>query len=479
MRHLYFLFLLLNCSVFAQNYNMDDGNLLDDIDFTTCSGTFYDSGGGFGRYQMNEDLELTFSSGSNDTLKFIFNPDDTDNPLNDGDFDLDANSFLYVYDGIGTSGTLLMTIDMNSDPGASHFYVYSISPEVTFHFTSQGTRAKGWRAQISCVPTGCGNNPAPADDFANAPYVCNLDGFCATTVGYTEDLPANLTDTGGTCPQLFGGTIENNSWIQFTAVSNNINLEYFVPTCYDALGAHAPNVTEGIQAAIFYYDGVNFTRVSDCAISDGTNNGTFNLTSNMLVPGQDYYIITDGSAGSQCDYQITVVDGSGIAYVNAGDDQTITPPDTATLTATGPPGATYTWTSTDPTFGTVIGNPIMVSPTSTHTYTVTITGGTLCDTSSDSVVVDVDLLSSPDNSLLKNELIVSQLNNQLNIELTNSTNIMSNVQIYDILGRNILNHPTNGSSTSIDMQSLSNGQLYILKILLQNGHSLTSKFIKQ
>ena len=378
------------CNTYSQTYEIDanDGQTI-----TTCTGMFTDSRAN-SDYYNNENYTVTFCSGSaTEVLQFIFNPDDTDSAFNENNFEIRPGDVLYVYDGTDTSGTLITTITDTSDPGGSHFYVNGISECVTFNFISDSSGDdNGWKALISCVPIGCGTNPSPADDFLNAPYICDLDGFCATTVGYTEDFPANLTDAGGNCPgPLFGGTIENNSWIQFEAASTSITLEFTVPVCYGAFGVVTPGTSDGIQSAIFEYDGTNFTRVSDCAVSDGTNNETFILSSTSLVVGNTYYIMTDGSAGSQCDYYIKVLNGgAGVALFDAGPDQTICSGNSATLTASGPSGATYSWTSTEAGFGTVVGNIISVSPTSTATYTVEVTEGGLCTNDIDTVGVIVD-----------------------------------------------------------------------------------------
>lgn len=394
MKFLKVMFLIVMClftiSMSSQTYEIDANN---GQTITTCTGIFTDSRAG-ADYFNNENYTVTFCSGSaTEILQFIFNPDDTDSLFSEDNFEIRVGDFLYVYDGTDTSGALLATITDTNDPGDSHFYINAISECITFNFISDSSGDdNGWKALISCVPLGCGTNPSPSDDFANAPYICDLDGFCATTVGYTEDFPANLTDVGGSCPgPLFGGTIENNSWIQFEAASTSITLEFTVPICYGAFGASTPGINDGIQSAIFEYDGVNFTRVSDCAVSDGTNNGTFTLSSTSLVIGNTYYIMTDGSAGSQCDYYINVLNGgTGVALFDAGPNQTICNGDSATLTASGPSGATYTWTSTEPGFTPVIGKSISVSPSSTATFTVEITGGGLCTNDSDTLEITVD-----------------------------------------------------------------------------------------
>ncbi len=354
---------------------------------TGCSGIFTDSGGSFGDYDDNETSTITFCSGSEDVLSFVFNPDETDSNAADGNFWLLAGDVLNVYDGTSTSGTLITTITSANDPGDDHFTLYSISPCITFEFISNGSgNESGWEAWISCVPEGCGNNPVASDAFADAPYICNLDGYCGTTSGYTEDNPGNMDGSGGTCPTLFGGTIENNSWLQFEAASTSITLTITVPACYGAFGLTTNFTDNGIQMGILEWDGTNFTLVSDCTQTDGNNNGTFNVTSNSLVPGNTYYIMVDGYEGSECDYYIETT--GGVTILDAGPDASICNGTSTTLTASGPSGATYTWTGSDG-FGPTTGTSVTVSPSTNTTYTVEVTGGGLCDSQTDEVDVTV------------------------------------------------------------------------------------------
>jgi hypothetical protein len=304
---------------------------------------------------------------------------------------------LYIYDGTGTGGLLLAKVTGNPSStnrmdyffggGAADETFLSLSPCITFVFVSDGAlNDDGWEAAISCVPAlNCGGNPPASDLFLGAPYICNLDGYCGRTSGtFDEDFPCNLTDAGGSCPgPLFGGTIENNSWLQFQATSATASFDFNVTGC-----------AMGIQAAIFEYTGsanlnCNFTRLSDCALSDGGHLGNFTLTASGMTPGNTYYLMVDGNTGDVCDYTINVA-SSGVAIVNAGADQAICAGNSANLTATGPSGATYTWTWDNGSGGPVTGANQTFSPSATTTYVVEITGGGLCVNETDTVVVTVN-----------------------------------------------------------------------------------------
>lgn len=379
-----FLVLILNSIVgFSQSYQMDD---IDGTIVTTCSGFFYDSRVGTSDYYNNENYTATFCSATaGDVLRFIVNPNENAS----GYAIADAGDILTVYDGTGTTGTILGTYSSGDDPGSNSFIIQATSECITFDWVSNGAGdSDGWMMTIECVPPGCGSNPDPADDFADAPYICNLDGFCASTKGYTDDEPFNFIG-GGSCPVIFGGTIENNSWIVFEATGTNISFDIDVIGCYGAFGydEDPSSSVYGIQAAILSYDGVStLTRMSDCNLSDGSQL-SFTLTNTTpLTVGDTYYLVVDGSAGSQCDYSINV--SGDVATVDAGADQEICPGDDLDLTATGPSGATYVWNALDASVINDIGQSQTYNPNIETIYVVEVTSG-LCLSSTDTVVATI------------------------------------------------------------------------------------------
>ncbi len=360
---------------FAQTYEMDaeDGNTI-----TTCSGTFTDSNPSTtGNYADNEDYTVTFCSGSGDFLTFDFDVSGFFDPLGAGDT-------LYMYDGTSTAGDLIMKIDNTDDPAFSEFMLSTFSTCVTFHFVSDGAgNNDGWAANISCPapPASCNDNQIAADIALQAPYICNLDGYCGNTSSYYhEDLPNNMIGTGGNCPstQAFLGTVQNNSWVRFEATTTSVSLDFNVSGCAD-----------GIQVGILQFDGTNWVRFSDCATTDGGNNGSFTLVGSGLTIGETYYLMMDGNMGANCDYLINVTGGVGIAVVDAGVDQTICGGN-VNLTATGPGSAVYTWHSLDGLVTGATGANQTFSPLVTTTYVVEVTGGGVCENQTDTVVVTVN-----------------------------------------------------------------------------------------
>ena len=158
-----------------------------------------------------------------------------------------------------------------------------------------------------CSP--CGNKIAD-DDCINTPIssLCSIDGFTSSTAGFTNDV---FVPTLGFCG---GGTgTHNNLWIGFAAQTNVIELLLTSSNCNT-------NTNErGIQIAIAETDcEQNFSTVSGMNTCFGAvgQGGLFNnstvVSANNLVPGNTYYILIDGFAGGECDFQLDVIDGFGI-----------------------------------------------------------------------------------------------------------------------------------------------------------------------
>lgn len=224
------------------------------------------------------------------------------------------------------------------------------------------------------------------DDCANALYICDINGYSASTsASYTPDRPDNMrgnaeqpatyaytpgTNTGGIFGQggpwgtgapAFDVQINNNSWIKFTASSTTATLDVNI---YDCWVGNYPS--GGIQMQIFEGDNcTNFVPVSNF---EESSTG-FTITANGLTVGNDYYLMVDGFAGDICNYTITA--NSGVQFPDIADVPPICVGESVTLTA--PAGATsYDWQHDGSTTQSV-----SVTPATTETYYCEVTG--LCD----------------------------------------------------------------------------------------------------
>lgn len=120
----------------------------------SCSGTFYDSGGGSGNYTVNENSTMTFYPTSGQFVRLVFTAFQTEA----------AMDFLYIYDGPNTSSPLIGTYSGVTSPGT--VTASSMTGSITVRFTSNNSNNfSGWAATIQCtgsvattVWTGAGNN---------------------------------------------------------------------------------------------------------------------------------------------------------------------------------------------------------------------------------------------------------------------------------------------------------------------------------
>jgi len=386
-----FSFILFSAalSTQAQTYHrMNAANNGQTINLTCpTSDKFADDGSGSSHYSNNIDYTITFCAPTGKLIKFDFGYGSNLTIER-----IDPTDTLFIYDGNSTSSPLLYEVTGN--PGnsdrlpyfdeKSDFIFLSASECITFRFKSNGSNNNdGWDARMSCVdPINCGNNEPATDLFAAAPYICNLQGYCGiTSSNFGEDDPFNLNPNGGNCPSglNFLGTIENNSWIKFIADSTHAVFDFNVPT-----GGPCIN---GIQTAIFAFNGSSLTRMSPCALSDGSHSGNFQLTANGLTVGDTYYIMVDGNAGDVCNYTINA--NTGITTISAGTDVEICAGDTFNLTANGPPGATYTWNALDNSLVNALGQNQTVSPIIPTTYVVEVSSGGICENQFDTINIDI------------------------------------------------------------------------------------------
>jgi len=355
-----------NCKIIFQSSN------------ASHTGTYY-------QYNVGENYSITFYSGSqNKRLKITFGDVNGignftyNSQTGEGSLYILAKDYLYIYDGPNTSSPLMHKYTGTEGySGLGLYQIYSSSSYLTFRFTSANTNTSniflGWSALITCEnkpikPVGTAENP-PAENFCySAPEICNLDGYYGNTSDYyTSDLPGNMCEM---C-DLFNGTIQNNSWVTFTADSTHTILEIKVGSC-----------AKGIQLGIYSgEDCNNFKLISDIAYTTGNlsyYNAGKTLTLQLpyknlpkLIPGKTYYIMIDGLAGDVCDYTIKAKKGVTLK-VTAGSDKTICLGESVQLNATG--GNSYRWAPVESLNNPNIANPI-ASPTITTTYSVTATGG--------------------------------------------------------------------------------------------------------
>ncbi|RFC53657.1 HYR-like domain-containing protein [Brumimicrobium aurantiacum] len=158
---------------FGQSYIITNG-----VADTTCTGTFYDTGGPSGDYSNNENITYTICPNSNNTLvvDFVY-------------FNLRNNDYLTIYDGASVLDPLIGSYSQAPGPGTVIASSSNTSGCLTFVFTSSPIFTDGgWIANISCL-LPCQDIIGSAT-FSPAP---DADGVIRICQGETVDMFGTAT----------------------------------------------------------------------------------------------------------------------------------------------------------------------------------------------------------------------------------------------------------------------------------------------
>ena len=212
----------------------------------------------------------------------------------------------------------------------------------------------------------CPSSSTPAADFCyDACVYCAFTGYEGTTAGYTGQMPSG-----------FCGTIENEQWIgliasgieaTFTAVPSNCsNGDGIQMALYASCDASAPIACDGGQQG------------------NAANPATFTTS---LVPGNTYFLLIDGWAGDQCDFQLSITPPSAVQAPNIGTTgQLVGAAQTcpgATLSYATPSVAgasAYLWTAPPGWLINGLDQPVLLSGAGANIVDVTVgaSTGSLC-----------------------------------------------------------------------------------------------------
>lgn len=288
-----------------------------------------------------------------------------------------------------------------------------------------------------CPPAGF---PEPGNN-CGSPIICeNLDGYCSTI---------NNNNQSRSYPCCSGWTLNNDEWFGFFAGTTTITLEITPSNCDPGT-----NGALGLQAAI--YDNCPSFNPSPGTGSPWCNanlldaqcecdEDPFTLSSTNFVVGEVYWFVIDGCAGSVCDYEIQVIEGSTTGFP-PDDPGPVTGPSPICQGTSGdyslPPvnGATqYSWTLSPTNAGTINGNDddISVSWSSTFSGTATLCVSTsnLCFSNPDQSCITVDVLPKPTATLTGSGVICAGSGGSVNLTV-NFTGDPDWEFVYSINGAN-------------------------------------------
>ena len=341
---------------------------------SSCAGGSGAAIGGFSA--TTQDIWFSVTVPSSGNLDITPQPNGAAGAITDG--------VMVLYSGTCSSLTQITCSDDHNYPGAANDLLPLISETGLVPGSTVYVRYFGFGSSVGTF--GICASTTTNDDCANALYICDINGYSASTSGsYTPDRPDNMfannetasginqpdgVNTGGLFGQpgpwgtgspLFDVVIDNNSWVKFTASATSATLTVSIFDCW--VGNYPLG---GIQMQIFEAnDCMNFVPVSNY---EESSTG-FVITANGLTIGNDYYLMVDGFGGDICNYTITA--DSGVQFPEIEPVAPVCEGSTVTLTA--PPGATsYLWAHSGE-----VSPLVNVTPGTSQNYSCEVTG--LCD----------------------------------------------------------------------------------------------------
>jgi len=276
--------------VTAQEFAMTDGN------FTTCSGSFTDSGGLTGDYTNSEDAIITFCSPFvTDDMQVTFNS-----------FALASGDILFVYDGDDTSAPLIGVYLGANSPGIVLASAGNTSGCITFRFRSDSSNVgAGWEATVACIDN-CQTITSsvvavPAPDVDNIIRICQGE-----TVNFTGSANFSVDSSGATYEfVLSDGTRVNGLTASETYPGPGIYRVDFVAT--DPTGCRDRSIGESSDVLIQVSTTPDFTgtQAADTSICFGESTDI----TGMVETTEFFADVAPPITG-----QTFLPDGSGVAY---------------------------------------------------------------------------------------------------------------------------------------------------------------------
>jgi hypothetical protein len=151
---------------------------------------------------------------------------------------------------------------------------------------------------------------------------------------------------------------------------------------------------------------------------------------------------------------------------------------TFTLNATASSGLTVSYSSSDTSIVTIVGNEVTIIGVGSVTITASQAGNSNYEAATPvSQMLTITTLGITNNDLLLSEIGVypNPSTHFITIDLKNSTT--AKVQVYDVIGKLILNVPAYNSNEKLDTSSFKTG-VYLVKIKVDNK-VVTKRILKE
>jgi hypothetical protein len=274
------LLILLNVTIlFFTNQLSAQDYLMNNTADTSCTGSFYDSGGAGGNYGNYQNQTKTFVSGNGNRLQFNFQS-----------FNLyNSSDYLRIYDGPTSNYPLIGSFSNNQSPGL----VESSGETITFVFYSSSSgNSSGWHALISCTTA-----PLIAYNMSNDTLtLCNAVLY--DPAGPGSNYLAN---------QIFTQTVYASTGLYIEA---GFNKNAFGLAAGDTLKVFDGNSTAAAPLATFVIGSIPET------VTSSGNSLTFLFTSDISSLSQGWQVFISCTSVSPA--AETYLMSSGVRYVCSG-----------------------------------------------------------------------------------------------------------------------------------------------------------------
>jgi hypothetical protein len=328
----------------------------------------------------------------------------------------------------------------------------AFTPQATQTYTVTGTDANGCQNTAQVIVTV---NNLPVVSAGQTQTLCvgasvTLNGSGASTYSWDNNVTNGVSFTPNTTQTYTVTGIDVNGCQNTAQVSITVNP---LPTVN---AGSTQNVCPGVQVTLTA-SGAS-TYVWDNNISNGQA-FTPNASGIYTVIGTDLNGCNDTAQVSVNIYTAPSVD--------LGNDTIVCEYNFPyQITATGTPGATYTWDNG------ATGNPISVA--TAGAYTVTATNNSGC-TSTDVIVVESD----PCAGIIEQGMSIILYPNPFNenVQITSTESIDAQLEVYGSDGRIVYATRMNGQHATLSLTSLARGN-YMVKIV-HNGTTHVTKLVKQ
>lgn len=480
---------------------------------TLCGGYIYDDGGVNGDYSASCNSTLTIMPETAGAVVSV-----------SGTFEVESCcDHLYIYDGVGTTGTMLWSNGPNASGSLSG--IASSTGPLTIQFTSDGSvQYGGFALAVSCATCGAPSQVAAQVNMTSATITWVEGG--ASTDWTLEYGPAGFTQGQGTTVNVSGTPSAS-----LTGLTANTTYDVYVQTDCGAGDlsewTHSSFTTAPCdEACIFtvtmndeYGDGWN-----NAALVATTPSGTqsltfddgFNATGTVMVcPGDDVtFTWSSGEYDSECSFTIT--DGSGAVVYTCTDGSSLGGTVyTGNCAGSNPPvvdpcEAPTNLTATDLTVNSVVLNWNQADASvnswtisykkasdntwtnvtaSAHPYTLTgleyrtdynvkVAANCAGELSDYTAVVNFRTLGDGvedyaiDNSI---SLYPNPTNGEFRIQ--NSESMIQRVEVYDVYGKMLNVVEVNDAQVTMNASNYASGT-YFVRIYTENG-MVTKRIVKR